>query len=68
MNKNKIVNKSAPNTFCFLEDILVVSLVNETGHENIDEEVMKNLGEENFSLVVTNFELFKDEADWLRHN
>ena len=40
----------AKNTFCFLDDILIVSKGNENEHGNLVEAVLKNLDAENLAL------------------
>ena len=58
----------AKNTFCFLDDILIVSKGNEIEHGNLVEAVLKKLDAENLALKITKCEFFKQEVNWLGHH
>ena len=58
----------AKNTFCFLDDILIVSKGNEIEHGNLVEAVLKKLDAENLALKLTKCEFFKQEVNWLVHH
>ena len=60
----------AKNTFCFLDNILIVSKGNETEHEieKIVETVQKKLDYENLALKILKFEIFKNQVNWLGHH
>ena len=49
----------AKNTFCFLDDILIVSKGNEMEHGTLVESVLKKLDDENLALKISKCELFK---------
>ena len=57
----------AKNTFCFLNDILIVSKGNETEHGKLIETVLKNLDDKNLALKFSKYEIFKNQVDWLGH-
>ena len=52
-------------TFCFLDDILIVSKGNEIEHGNLVETVLKKLDAENLALKLSKCEFFKQEVNWL---
>ena len=58
----------AKNTFCFLDDILVVSKGNEIEHGTLVETVLKKLDDENLALKISKCEFFKQQVDWLGHH
>ena len=58
----------AKNTFCFLDDILIVSKGNEIEHRNLVEAVLKKLDAENLALKLSKCEFFKQEVNWLGHH
>ena len=58
----------AKNTFCFLDDILIVSKGSETEHANLVEAVLKKLDAENLALKLSKCEFFKQEVNWLGHH
>merc|ERR1711894_523373 len=53
------------NTFCFLDDILIVSVGSVVEHNKIVEEVLKRILEEGFSLKLSNCEFSKKSIEWL---
>ena len=53
----------AKNTFCFLDDILIVS----KGHERLVLNVLKQLDEENLALKLSKCEFFQSSVNWLGH-
>ena len=55
------------NTFCFLDDILIVSKRSELEHEKLITDVLIKLDKENLSLKLSKCELFKTEVNWLGH-
>ena len=57
----------AKNTFCFLDDILIVSKGKEIEHGNLVEAVLKKLDAENLALKLSKCEFFKQEVNWLGH-
>ena len=57
---------NATNTFCFLDDILIVSKGTELKQEQLIDRVMKILNEENLALKITKCGFFK-EVDCLGH-
>ena len=58
----------AKNTFCFLDDILIVSKGTEFEHGNLVEAVLKKLDAENLALKLSKCEFFKQEVNWLGHH
>ena len=58
----------AKNTFCFLDDILIVSKGNEREHGILVESVLKELDDENLALKISRCEFFKQEVNWLGHH
>ena len=58
----------AKNTFCFLDDILIVSKGSEIEHGNLVEAVLKKLDAENLALKLSKSEFFKQEVNWLGHH
>ena len=58
----------AKNTFCFLDDILIVSKGNEIEHGNLVEAVLKKLDAENLALKLSKCEFFKQVVNWLGHH
>ena len=64
---DRIINH-AKNTFCFLDDILIVSKGNEIEHGNLVEAVLKKLDAENLALKLSKCEFFKQEVNWLGHH
>ena len=63
---DRTINHSK-NTFCFLDDILIVSKGSEIEHGNLVEAVLKKLDEENLALKLSKYEFFKQEVNWLGH-
>ena len=53
------------NTFCFLDDILIVSVGSVVEHNKIVEEVLKGILEEGFSLKLSKCEFSKKSIEWL---
>ena len=53
----------AENTFCCLDDNLIVSKRDESDHEKLVEKVLKTLNKENLTLKK-----FKNQIDWLGHH
>ena len=58
----------AKNTFCFLDDILIVSKGNEMEHRTLVESVLKKLDDENLALKISKCEFFKQQVNWLGHH
>ena len=56
----------AKNTFCFLDDILIVSKGSEQEHEKLVLNVLEKL-EENLALKLSKCEFFQTEVNWLGH-
>ena len=56
---------NARNTFCFLDDILIVSKGSESEHEELITDVLTKLDKENLSLKLSKCEFFKTEVNWL---
>ena len=54
---NRTLNNSK-NTFCFLDDILIVSKGSETEHEKFIKDVLVKLDKENLSLKSSKGEFF----------
>ena len=57
----------AENTFCFLDDILIVSKESEQEHEKLIMNVLEKLEKENSALKLSKCELFQQEVNWLVH-
>ena len=57
----------AKNTFCFLDDILIVSKGDEHEHEQLVTEVLKKLDNENLALKLETCAFFQSEVNWLGH-
>ena len=58
---------NSKNTFCFLDDILIVSKGLELEHEKLITDVLMKLDKENLSLKLSKCEFFKAEVNWLGH-
>ena len=58
---------NSKNTFCFLDDILIVSKGSELEHEKLITDVLMKLDKENLSLKLSKCEFFKTEVNWLGH-
>ena len=58
----------AKNTFCFLDDILIVSKGSEIEHGNLVGAVLKKLDAENLALKLSKCEFFKQEVNVLGHH
>ena len=58
----------ARNTFCVLDDVLIVSKGNESKHEKLVEKVLKSLNDENLALKISKRGFFKNQVDWLDHH
>ena len=58
----------AKNTFCFLDDILIVSKGNEIEHGKLVETVFKKLDDEKLALKISKCEFFKQQVNWLGHH
>ena len=56
------------NTFCFLDDILIVSKGKATDHEKLVRDVLQKLNDENLALKITKCEFFQPSVNWLGHN
>ena len=56
---------NSKNTFCFLDDILIVSKGSEIEHEKLITDVLMKLNKENLSHKLSNCEFFKTEVNWL---
>ena len=57
----------AENTFCFLDDILIVSKGSEQEHEKLIMNVLEKLDKENLALKLSKCEFFQQELNWLGH-
>ena len=57
----------AKNTFCCLNDILIVSKGEKAEHEKLVVDVLKKLDDENLALKLTKCEFFQTEVNWLGH-
>ena len=57
----------AKNTFCFLDDILIVSKGSEQEHEKLIMNVLEKLDREHLALKLLKCEFFQNEVNWLRH-
>ena len=57
----------AKNTFCFLDDILIVSKGTKIEHEKLVLDVMKKLDDENLALKLSKCEFLQTEVNWLGH-
>ena len=57
----------AKNTFCFLDDILIVSKGSEQEHEKLILNVLEKLGKENLALKLWKSESVQAEVNWLGH-
>ena len=53
----------AKNTFCFLDDILIVSKGEKTEHEKLVLNVLKKLDEKNLALKLVKCEFFQSEVN-----
>ena len=58
----------AKNTFCFLDDILIVSKEKEIEHGNLVEAVLRILDVENLALKKSKCEVLKQEVNWFGHH
>ena len=57
----------AKNTFCFLDDIMIVSKRAKSEHEKLVIDVLKKLDDENLALKLCKCEFFRNELNWLDH-
>ena len=57
----------AENTFCFRDDILIVSKGSEQEHEKLIMNVLEKLEKENLALKLSKCEFFQQEVNWLGH-
>ena len=57
----------AKNTFCFLDDILIVSKEDKHEHEKLVLEVLKQMNKKNLALKLEKCEFFQTEVNWLGH-
>ena len=57
----------APNGFCFLDDILIVSKGDKKEHEKLVREVLMRLNNENLALKLAICEFFQSEVNWPGH-
>ena len=55
------------NTFCFLDDILIVSKGEEKEHKKLVRNVLLKLDEENLALKTSKCEFFQSSVNWLGH-
>ena len=55
----------AQNTFCFLDDILIVPKGEENEHEKLVRNVLLKLNEENLALKYSKCEFFQSSVNWL---
>ena len=58
----------AKNTFCFLDDIRIMSKGNEMELGSLVEAVLRKLDVENLALKISKCEFFKQEVNWLGHH
>ena len=56
------------NTFCFLDDILIVSKGEAKDHEKLVRNVLQKLDDKNLALKITKCEFFQSSVNWLGHN
>ena len=54
-------------TFCFLDDLLIVSKGSEHEHEKLIKNVLEKLDKENLALKLSKCEFFQNEVNWLGH-
>ena len=64
---NKTLNHSK-NTFCFLDDILIVSKGEEKDHEKLVRNVLQKLDDEILALQISKCDSFQPSVNWLGHN
>ena len=57
----------AKNTFCFLNDILIVSKGSEQQHEKLIMNVLEKLDKKNLALKLSKSEFFQNKVNWLGH-
>ena len=57
----------AKNTFCFIDDVLIVSKGEEKDHEQLVLDVLQNLDDENLALKLSKCEFFQSSVYWLSH-
>ena len=60
--RDRTLNNSR-NTFCFLDDILIVSNGSEMEHEKLKSDVLIKLNKVNLSLKLSNCEFFETEVN-----
>ena len=63
----KAMDRTLNNTFCFLDDILIVSKGSESEDEKLITDVLTKLDKENLSLKLSKCEFFKTKVNWLGH-
>ena len=56
------------NTYCFLDNILIVSKGSEEEHEQYVLNCLKRLGEENCRIILPKCHFSKSEKDWLGYH
>ena len=56
------------NTFCFLDDILIVSKGEARDHEKLVRDVLQKLDDKNLALKITKCDFFLPSVNWLGHN
>ena len=57
----------AKNTFCFLDNLLVVSKGSEHEHKKLIMNVLEKLDRENMALKLPKCKFFQNEVNWLGH-
>ena len=57
----------AKNTFCFLDDKIIVSKGEKTEHEKLVQDVLKKLDDKNLALKIAICEFFQSEVNWFGH-
>ena len=57
----------AKNTFCFLDDKIIVSKGEKTEHEKLVLDVLKKLDDKNLALKIAKSEFFQSEVNWFSH-
>ena len=67
MPADSLVLRTCQQTFCFLDDILIVSKGSEQEHEKFIMNVLEKLDRENLALKLSKCEFFQNEVNWLRH-
>ena len=56
------------NTFCFPDDIIIVSKGEARDHEKLVRDVLQKLDDKNLALRITKGDFFQPSVNWLGHN